>query len=128
MDTNLVVLTGRLVSAADRTVGQSGRTLTELRLAVTRPGRKSEGEQQMIVPITLWDAVVGIAVRELPAGTPLTVVGRVSAREGNTRLFLELLGESVTVDVAAGPDAPPPPVPRSTARATPRPTATDVPF
>jgi hypothetical protein len=128
MDTNVVVLTGRFVSAAERTVGQSGRTLRELRLTVTRPGRKGEAEQTTIIPVTLWDGVLGIAVRELAEGTPLTVVGRVSAREGNTRLFLELIGESVTVDVAAGPAAPPPPVPRSTARATPRPTANDVPF
>jgi hypothetical protein len=39
VDTNVVVLTGRLVSAAERMVGQSGRTLTELRLACPRPGR-----------------------------------------------------------------------------------------
>jgi hypothetical protein len=37
MDLNVVALTGRLISAAERAVGQTGRTLTELRLGVARP-------------------------------------------------------------------------------------------
>ena len=128
MDTNVVVLTGRLVSAAERTVGQSGRTLTELRLSVARPGRKGEAEAQMVIPVTLWTPDLGAAVRALPEGTPLTVVGRLQAREWNNRLYLELIGESVTVDVAAAPGEPAAPTGRPPARATPRETATDVPF
>jgi single-stranded DNA-binding protein len=128
MDTNLVVLTGTKVSAAERTVGPSGRTLTELRLAVTRPGRKGEAEPPMVVPVTIWADVVGIAVRELAEGTPLTVVGRLQAREWKERLYLELVADAVTVDVTAGPDAPPPSPSRPIGRPTPRPTATDVPF
>jgi single-stranded DNA-binding protein len=55
MDTNVVVLTGRLVAATERTVGQSGRTLVELRLAVTR--RKGQGETpEMVLPVTVWPA------------------------------------------------------------------------
>ena len=101
VDTNVVVLTGRLVSAAERTVSQSGRTLTELRVGLARPGRKGDVDQETVLPITIWTADVGAAVRELPDGTPVTVVGRLQAREWNNRLYLELIAESVTVDVAA---------------------------
>jgi single-stranded DNA-binding protein len=103
MDTNTVLLTGRLVSAAERTVGQQGRTLVELRLGVARPGRKGEAEQQTVLPVTIWTGEVGAAVLGLREGTLLTVVGRLQAREWNGRLYLELVGESVTVDVAAMP-------------------------
>jgi single-stranded DNA-binding protein len=131
VDTNVVVLTGRLVSATERTVGQQGRTLVELRLAIARPGRKGEGEAQTILPLTIWDGPMGLAVRDLPEGTPLTVVGRVTAREWNARLYLELLAETVAVDVTAvpGPAArefsvEPPAAPSSPSRSRSR----DVPF
>jgi hypothetical protein len=71
----------RLVSAAERAVGHSGHTLTELRLACTCPCRKGEGETQAVLPVTIWAGDVGAAVREMPEGTPLTVVRRLSARE-----------------------------------------------
>jgi hypothetical protein len=128
MDTNVVLVSGRVLSAAERTVGHAGRTLVELRLGVTRPGRKGEAEQQTVLPITIWAGDVGAAVLGLAPGTPLTVLGRLGAREWNTRLYLELLGETVTVDVAAGPGETAAPTSRSVPRAAPRETATDVPF
>jgi single-stranded DNA-binding protein len=141
VDLNVVVLTGRLVSAAERAVGQTGRTLTELRLGLARAGRKGEAEQPTVVPITIWDYALGVAVRELAEGTPVTVVGRISAREwtspsGQARTFVEVVGETVTVDVAAGgPETPAPsanaeaPAPARRPRsAAPRASADDVPF
>jgi len=106
MDTNVVILTGTVSSAVERAVGQTGRLLTELRLSLTRPGRK--GEEHQTIPVTIWDHLLGIAVRELPEGTPVTVVGRISARDwtsprGQARTFVEVVSETVTVDVAAGP-------------------------
>jgi single-stranded DNA-binding protein len=102
-DTNVVILTGRVVSTAERVVGQRGQTLTELRLAVTRPGRKGEAESEMTVPVTVWASAVGTAVRALPVGTPLTVLGRLQAREWQDRIFLDLVAESVSVNVEAVP-------------------------
>ena len=136
MDTNVVVVTGRLISAAERTVGQQGRTLVELRLAVARAGRKGEGDQQAVLPVTIWAGDVGAAVRAVPEGTPLTLVGRLQAREWNNRLYLELVAESVSMDVTSSPGeaAPParaePPAParRPVPRATPRAPADEVPF
>jgi single-stranded DNA-binding protein len=104
---NTVVLTGTVVAATERTVGQSGRTLTELRLAITRSGRPGEGDAQTVIPVTIWATDVGAAVREVPEGTPLTVVGRLQAREWNTRLYLELIGEHVTVAVTGSSGAAP---------------------
>jgi single-stranded DNA-binding protein len=106
MDTNLVVLTGHLVSATERIVGHQGRSLTELRLAVARPSRKGEGEAPTSLPITIWAPDLGTAVRDLPEGTPLTVIGRLSGREwssptGQTRKFVEIVAEHVTGAVAA---------------------------
>jgi single-stranded DNA-binding protein len=106
VDLNVVVVTGRLVSAVERAVGQSGRVLTELRLGIARPSRKGEAEQPTVVPITIWAGDVGAAVRDLPEGTRLTVVGRVSAREWNTRLYVEVIADAVTMAVAAGPGEP----------------------
>jgi single-stranded DNA-binding protein len=103
MDRNSLILSGALVAASERSVGSSGRTLTEMKLAVTRPGRKGEGEAREVVPITIWAPEVGAAMRDLPAGTPLTVLGQISAREwtapsGQTKTFLEVVGEAVLVD------------------------------
>ena len=98
-DKNMVIVTGTLASATERTVGQQGRTLTELRLAVARPGRKGEGEQTDTVPVTIWNDDVGTAVLILPAGTPLTIIGKLTSREWNNRLYLELLADHVAVDV-----------------------------
>jgi single-stranded DNA-binding protein len=119
VDTNLVVLTGTVVSAAERAVGHQGRTLTELRLAVARPGRKGEAEAPPI-SVTIWDYALGTAVRELADGTPLTVVGRLQGRVWNERLYLEVIGERVTVDVAAGPGEPAAPAERPVPQAPPR--------
>ena len=87
-----------------RAIGQQGRSLVELRLAVTRPGRKGEGETSEVVPITIWDGALGAALLDLAPGTPLTVVGRISAREwsapgGQAKTFVEVVGERVTIGV-----------------------------
>jgi hypothetical protein len=77
-----------------------------------------------VLPVTIWAGDVGAAVREVPEGTPLTVVERLSARGWNGRLDLELVSEGVTVDVTALPgEAAAPaerPVPRAAARRRPR--------
>jgi hypothetical protein len=63
---------------------------------------------------------VGAAVLELPAGTPVTIVGRLQAREWHTRIYLELVAETVTVDVAVGPGEPAASAERPVPRAAPR--------
>jgi single-stranded DNA-binding protein len=85
---------------------------------VSRPGKRGEGETAEVVPIIVWDGTLGAALLDLPPGTPLTVIGRISAREwtapgGQTKTFLEVVGESVTVGVetlgaggASSPAAP----------------------
>jgi hypothetical protein len=67
-----------------------------------------------------------LAVRALPEGTPLTVVGRLRAREWNSRWYLECLAERVTVDVATRE----PGVEKSPARGGPTPEdkGDDVPY
>jgi single-stranded DNA-binding protein len=97
VDRNLTILTGTLVSAASRTIGQQGKSLVELKLAVSRPGRKGEGEQTDTIPVTIWSGDLGAAVLGLGEGTPCTVVARVSSREWNGKLYLELIGEHVTI-------------------------------
>ena len=103
-DTNTVLVTGTWVAASTRAIGQSGRTLVELKLRVTRPGKKGEGETAETVPIIVWDGRLGDALLDLAPGTPLTVVGRISARDwtapgGQTKTFLEVVGERVTIGV-----------------------------
>jgi single-stranded DNA-binding protein len=125
MDTNLVVLTGRLVSAAERAVGQSGRPLTELRLAVARLGRTGEREPPTVIPVTVWAGDVGAAVCGRPEGTPVRIVARLQSREWNQRVYVEVVAETVSVDVTAplGTDAAP--ARRPVARAAPRAAADD---
>jgi hypothetical protein len=128
MDTNLVLLTGTVVSVIERTVGPQGRTLTELRLALARPGRKGEAETPTVLPITIWAPDVGAAVLGLPDGMPVTVVGRLHALEWNTKLYLDVIAETVSVAVAAGSGEPVAPAPRPVPQAPPREAAEDVPF
>ena len=48
-----------------------------------------------MLPVTIWAGDVGTAVRVTPEGTPLTVVGRLSAREyhvGDPRRARRLTG------------------------------------
>jgi hypothetical protein len=124
MDLNVVLLQGALVAATERRVGAQGRTLVELRLAILRPGRTGEGRDQ--IPVTIWAGDVGAVVRALPLGTPLTVVGRLTAREWNSRWYLECLAEHVTVDVATWePGVEPPPARRVP---TPEDKDDDIPF
>jgi single-stranded DNA-binding protein len=133
---NQVVLIGDVVSVAERAVGQSGRTLVEARVAVMRPGRKGEGEARDVIPVVVWDGATGAALTALAPGTALVILGRVSAREwtaptGQTRTFVEIVAEHVTVDVAAAPGAvrAAAPAGRPIARAAPRASADDsVPF
>jgi len=136
-DKNLTILTGALVSATERSIGQAGRSLVELRLGVTRPVRRGEAESPRdLIPVTIWSGDLGAAVLGLAEGTPCTVVARVGSREWNGKLYLELIAESVTIDAAAGgaespdPDsprevapkiAPPPPRPDPFAPARPGP-------
>jgi hypothetical protein len=70
MDLNVVLLRGVLAAATERSVGHQERTLVELRLAVTRPGRTGEGEARVLILVTIWAGAVGAAVRALPPGTP----------------------------------------------------------
>jgi single-stranded DNA-binding protein len=128
MDKNSVVLIGSLAGVAQRPIGQQGRTLVELRLAVSRPGRKGEGEVAEVVPVIIWDGRLGDALLDLAPGTPLTVVGRVSARSwtpaggGAERIFTEVVAEQVLVDATrAAPGEPAAATaPTSTARPEPR--------
>jgi single-stranded DNA-binding protein len=119
MDKNVLILTGALVSATERAIGTAGRMLTEIKVAVARPGRKGEGEIREVVPIVIWAPEVGAAVRALPEGMLLTVLGRVSAREwtapsGQAKTFLEVVGEHVLVDATmAALDEPADAAPRS---------------
>ena len=73
-------------------------------MAVARPGKKGEGETAEVVPIIVWDGPLGAALLDLMPGTPLTVVGRISARKwtapgGQSKTFVEVVGEGVTVGV-----------------------------
>ena len=81
VDTNVVVLTGGPGLGRPGGPWATRGTLTELRLACTCPGRKGEGETQTVLPVTIWAGDVGATGREMPEGTPRTVVGRLSARE-----------------------------------------------
>ena len=108
MDKNITILTGTWAAASSRAIGPQGRSLVELRLRVTRPGKKGEGETAEVVPVIVWDATLGAALCDLADGTPLTVVGRISAREwqapgGQVKTFVEVVAESVTVDAATVP-------------------------
>ena len=104
MDTNITILTGTVVAATERTIGQQNRSLVELRLGVTRPGRRGEPEAPRdVIPLTIWDGALGAAVLGLAERTPVTVVARVGSREWNGKLYLELLAEHVTADVASAP-------------------------
>ena len=88
------------------------------------------------MPVTIWNDDVGTAVLTLPVGTALTVVGKLTSREWNTRLYLELLADHVAAAVVTpGEGREPMPTARpSTAPARPsgeRSTArekSDVPF
>ena len=51
------------------------------------------------MPVTIWNDDVGTAVLTLPVGTALTVVGKLTSREWNTRLYLELLADHVAAAV-----------------------------
>jgi hypothetical protein len=107
MDKNSVVLSGMLASVSQRPVGAQGRTLYEVRLDVTKPATRGREAEMMTVPVIVWAAELGLALEALAAGTPLTIVGRVSARSwtpaggGTERVFVEIVAESMMVDVAA---------------------------
>ena len=81
------------------------------------------------MPITVWDGPLGAALLEVASGTGLTVIGRVSAREwqapgGQTKTFLEVVGESVTIGVETiGPGGESREVPSSGSRPGAEPTA-----
>ena len=52
----------------------------------------------------MWTPELGTALLELASGTPVTVVGRISAREWQspgrqTKTFVEVVAESVTIEV-----------------------------
>jgi hypothetical protein len=112
LDRNGVVLTGRLVSAESRTIRTSGRSLVELKVRVSRPPRRGETDGYETVPVTVWDATLGAALLELAPGTALLILGTLRAREYNTRLYLELVADHISVDLAKADGAPPAPAAR----------------
>ena len=98
-----VIVTGTLAAATERTVGQSGPDAHRAP-AGRRPDRdaKGSGEQADTIPVTIWnDDRRDRRPDGLPAGTPLTVIGKLTSREWNNRLYLELVADHVAVDVAA---------------------------
>ena len=78
--TNTVMLSGMLASVSQRAIGAQGRTLYELRLDVSKPAARGREAETMVVPIIVWTPEVGLAAGTLDVGTPITVIGRVSAR------------------------------------------------
>src|SRR5262245_39631609 len=59
MDRNVTLLTGTRAGVSSRMVGQQGRTLTELRLNVAKPGKRGEPEVFDLIVASLWNAELG---------------------------------------------------------------------
>jgi single-stranded DNA-binding protein len=80
--------------------------LHELRVDVTKPAARGREAETMVVPVIAWAPETGLAAEGLELGTPVTIVGRVSARTwtsptGAEKVFVEIICESLTVDVSA---------------------------
>jgi hypothetical protein len=116
MDRNVVLLSGTVAAVGTRAVGQQGRTLTELRINVARPVRKDDAEQCDLIAATIWSPELGAAVQALAVDTAVTLAGRLTSREWNGRHYLELVGDSVRVDVLMLPAGEPVAAARPAAR------------
>jgi single-stranded DNA-binding protein len=106
-DRNMVFLSGTLAGVSQRSIGAQGRTLYEARLELSKPAGRGREAEAMVVPVICWQPEVGLAVETLEPGTPVVVLGRVSARSwtpaggGAEKIFTEIVAESITVDVSA---------------------------
>jgi single-stranded DNA-binding protein len=97
VDLNLVVLAGKLASAPELRVFESGARLLRLLVIVTseEPVRRTD-----VVPVTLWNPDPELVEAELTAGTRVWVAGSVqrrfwSAPDGR-RSRLEIVADQVT--------------------------------
>ena len=79
-DRNTVVLSGTLAGVSQRSVGTAGRSLHELKVTITKPAARGREAGVMVVPVIVWAPELGLALEGLDVGTPITVIGRISAR------------------------------------------------
>jgi hypothetical protein len=67
MDKNMVLLTGVLAGVSQRSVGTAGRSLTEVRVTVTKPAARGREAETMAVPVIVWQPELGLARRDARA-------------------------------------------------------------
>jgi hypothetical protein len=94
---NSVTLAGSVVEVAEKTVGQQGRSLVELKLAVIRPGRRAD--ESDTIPVTIWNReAAGAALTLAPgsAGTRMAHARSVASRGSRVEEAPSLIGRNAS--------------------------------
>lgn len=97
---NKVILLGRLAQDPDVRFTQSGKQVTNFKLAVNRPKTKDGESQADFIPIVLWGKTAEVAGNYLAKGHRLLVEGRIQTRsyeadDGTKRYITEVVGSSI---------------------------------
>lgn len=97
---NRIVLIGRLVADPELRYTTNGVSVTTFRIAVDRPYKKQNGEQETdFIDVVCWRKLAEIVVNNLTKGRLVAVDGRLQIRryewEGQKRYAAEVQAEDV---------------------------------
>ncbi len=98
---NRVVLIGNLTRDPELRFTPSGVSVASFGLAVNRPWKNSEGQQQTdFFRIVAWRKLAELCVEYIKKGSPVAVEGRLQSRtwetqEGQKRNTVEIVAENV---------------------------------
>lgn len=100
---NFVILTGRLVQDPELRFTPSGKAVSRLRMASSRPYKDPSGnwqEDTLFIDITAWGDLAERVSRRLTRGSPIMVQGRLRSRTwesetGQKRTAYEIVAFSI---------------------------------
>lgn len=97
---NNVVLMGRLVADPELKNTNTGKEVTNFRIAVERPYQKGEERQADFVDVVVWGKTAAFVCQYFHKGKPIAVSGRLQVRsydasDGSKRKVVEVVANNV---------------------------------
>jgi single-strand DNA-binding protein len=101
MNTNIVVISGRLVRDPEMRYSQNGKAFTKFTMAVNRGGRGENGQNEAdFLPVVVWDKQAEACAQYLQKGSQVLISGRITTRnyttdDGSKRFVTEVIANRV---------------------------------
>lgn len=98
MGMNLIVLDGRAGQDAELRTTQSGRDCVNLSIAVNRPFKDKEGNQQTDwFDVKVWNEKIHEYAKKVSKGDRILVKGRLEINKNQDKIYVQVMADEISV-------------------------------